>query len=180
MKKSILSAFSLMLLIIFAQACSETDSVIFGKWKLNLEKSTDIAPWRYRQLELEIVQNENELQLIHNWKHRRHGDWVDTLKLVPGGDTVKSIIRSPHWVENWFMGVLSKENSVRTTVGEWEKPGKYLKTSTEQMVEISQGETNIRTYRSYQISRYGNELTVIEKRSSRPAEIRLVFDRITE
>jgi hypothetical protein len=178
MKKKIVYLLSLLLLFIFIQACSKTDATIYGTWKLDKKKSTDLVTWRYRNLEMDISQNESDLTIIKNWNHRRSGNWSDTLTFTPGAEPNKIRVNSPIWQENWYMGVLSKTNVDRKVSGLWEKHDKKLKMTAEQIVEISQGETTVKTVSDFAVNRKGDVLTVIEKRSSRSSEIKLVFEKV--
>jgi hypothetical protein len=178
MKKKIVKLFSLFLMLLFIQSCTKSDATIYGTWKLDKKKSTDVVTWRYRNLEMEISKKELDLTLIKNWNHRRSGNWSDTLTFTPGAEPNKIRVNSPIWQENWYMGVLSKTNVDRKASGQWEEPDKKLKMMTEQIVEISQGETTVKTTSLFSVNRKGNILTVIEKRSSRPSEIKLVFEKV--
>jgi len=169
-----------LLLIFSVLSCSQSDATIYGNWKLNKEKSTDLVTWRYRQLEMEIQNKDGKIFMINKWKSRRAGDWVDSLSFQTNGDTCKILVTSPIWQENWYMGVLSKPNTYKTVVARWEEPNRKLVTKTEQIVEISQGENKIMTTRTFYLNGKGDELIVVEKRSSRPTEIKLVFDRVAE
>ncbi len=180
MKKKVLKLFSLFLLLILFQSCTQSDATIYGTWKLDKKKSTDLVTWRYRNLEMEILKSEIYLTIIKNWKHKRYGNWSDTLIFIPGAEQNKIRVHSPIWQENWYMGVLSKTNSDKAVSGKWEKPDKKLQMITEQVVEISQGETTVKTTSDFRVNRKGDVLTVIEKRSSRPSEIKLIFDKVVE
>jgi len=178
MKKYIAKLSSLFLMLIFVQSCIRSDTTIYGTWKLNKEKSTDIATWRYRNLEMEISKNESVVTVIKNWTHNRSGDWSETLTFTPDAEPNEIMVTSPIWPENWYMGVLAKTNSIKTVSGKWEEPDKKLQMITEQVVEISQGETTVTTISDFSLNRKGDVLTVIEKRSSRPSEIKLFFEKL--
>ncbi len=180
MNRKILYFLPVLLLLLVWQSCENPDASIFGKWKLNQKKSTDLVTWRYRQLEMTIRDAGGEIEIINHWKSRRAGDWIDSVAFVPGGDTVRIPIQTAHWPENWYMGVLSIPNTEKKISGYWNKPNKDLTTFTSQLVQISQGETLVETERQFYVDRRGDELTLIEKRSTRPTEILMVFDRITE
>ena len=170
----------LLLLLLVMQSCSKTDTTIYGKWKLNVEKSTDLASWRYRQLELEIVKLKEHITIVHNWTHSRYGNFIDSVTFTPDVDTARVMVKSPVWQENWFMGVLAKENSIKATWGNWNDEERRLTTWTTEVVQVSQGEATITTKKEYRLNRKGDLLTVQEKRSSRPSVVTLVFDRVYE
>jgi len=180
MNRKILYFLPVLLILFVWQSCENPDASIFGKWKLNSKKSTDLVTWRYRQLEMTIRDSGDKIEIINHWKSRRAGDWIDSVAVVPGGDTTRVLVKSPIWPENWYMGVLSLPNTEKKISGYWNKPNKDLTTFTKQLVQISQGEALVETERQFYVNRRGDELTLIEKRSTRPTEILMVFDRITE
>lgn len=180
MKKKVVKLFSLFLMLLIIQSCTKSDATIYGTWKLNKKKSTDLVTWRYRNLEIEIIKNETDLTILKNWNHRRSGNWSDTVIFTPGAEPNKVMVHSPIWQENWYMGVLSKTNCEKTVSGKWENPDKKLQMISEQVVEISQGETTVKTTSDFGVNRKGDILTVVEKRSSRPSEIKLVFEKVIE
>ena len=180
MKKSIFKIMLPVLLLVVIQSCSKTDAIIYGKWTLNRDKSTDLASWRYRQLELEIASENNQLTIIQNWTHKRYGNFIDSVAFKPGIDTSKVIVKSPVWQKNWFMGILAKVNSVKTVCGSWQEIDKKLTTETKEIVAVSQGDAEITTVNEFSLNRKGDILTVTEKRSTRPTPITLVFDRTVQ
>ena len=180
MKKKFLVIMLPVLLLVLIQACSKNDATIYGKWMLNQEKSTDLASWRYRQLELEIASENNQVTIIQNWTHKRYGNFIDSVTFKPGIDTSKVIVKSPVWQKNWFMGILAKVNSVKTVCGSWQEVDKKLITETKEIVAVSQGEAEITTVNEFDLNRKGDVLTVQEKRSTRPTVITLVFDRTVQ
>jgi len=159
--------------------CTDYSKTIYGTWKFNKEKSTDIATWRYRQPQL-AIRNEGEagISIVTTWLERNKIVMVDTVKFIPGGEQIEIPVTSQYWYENWYMGVLAKMGTIKTVSGNWEKQDRSLQVQKELTVETSQGDTQIRTSYSYNLDRRGDILTVIEKRSSRPTPISLVFERV--
>ncbi len=168
---------TLLLISFLVISCNEGDGTIYGTWVLQADRSTDLVTWRYRHLQLEIVRVDSMVAIVENWKHKRYGDYVDSVAFQPAGETVLFKERSPLWPENWYMGVLTDPNAMRKISGEWVTPQQSLKTVEEQVVLVSQGKTTILTERLYHVEEGGKRLVVEEKRSSRPTLIKLVFDR---
>ena len=168
-----------LLAIFVLTGCTDYSKTIYGTWKFNKEKSTDIASWRYRQPQL-VIRNEGEtgISVVYNWLERDKVVFVDSIKFVPGGEQAEFPVTSQYWYENWYMGVLAKLGTNKTVSGSWEEKDRALQVQEEQTVETSQGDTQIQTTYSYNLDRRGNVLTAIEKRSSRPTPITLVFDRV--
>lgn len=175
--KRILLYFLAIILIIFMQSCSNNNSSIYGRWKLDQEKSTDLVTWRYRTLELDIRDEAGKITILKNWVERKKIAFVDSVSFRPGQEASQIPVTSQIWPENWYMGVLSKTGCHKLVSGIWKKRHQELLTITEQIVNTSQGENVIKTEREYKLNRQGDLLTVQEKRSTRPTTIVLVFRR---
>lgn len=157
-------------------ACSGANHSLPGTWKLIPEKSTNIQTWIYRTLELEIRQETSNTIILQKWLEREKVAFVDSVSFAPGKIT-EIPVTSYIWPENWYMGVLSKKNSVRKVSGAW-RGANELTTTVEQLAEVSQGDATLTTVRLFSLNREGDELTVVENRSTRPAPIKLVFARM--
>lgn len=166
------------LICLLATGCSKEDDSMMGTWVLDQEQSTDLAPWRYRTLTLEIRENGERVVLLHKWRRGNEPFFVDSLSFVPGEGDTQIPIATAHWPENWFMGVLAIPGTVKTVSGDWQDGGKLLVVEQRQPVQISQGEAILATTREFR--REGDQLIVVEKRESRPTAIRLVFQRPQE
>lgn len=178
MKKNSIFLILFLSIVIFALSCSESNLPIYGTWNMLPEKSTDIVTWRYRTLEMDIINHEGEVTILDKWMQRKKVAFVDSVTFTPDGTPAEIEVTSQIWPENWYMGVLSMKGSMKKVSGVWLRPDKELETITEQPVQTSQGEATITTTRTFKLNRKGNELTVIEKRSSRPTPIELVFERV--
>lgn len=166
--------------LVFSLSCTDKSKTIYGVWKHNPKKGTDVVMVRNRQLEIKIEKKGEVVSITHLWKSRNRVEAADSVSFVPGGEPVKLPVVSPVWPENWFMGVLLKSGTNRVFSGSWAEPDRELELSKEETVQISQGETVIKTTQSIKLNRRGDELVVVEKRSSRPKPIKLVFDRVID
>lgn len=167
-----------VLSFLFSLSCADKTKTIYGTWKLDSKSSTDIVTVRHRQLEMKIQKKGEAILIVHNWLSRNKIASADSVSFIPGGDAVKVPVTSQIWPDNWYMGVLQKSGTIITFRGSWKEPDRELALAKEQTVETSQGDTKIKTTQSFKLDRRGNKLIVIEKRSSRPTPIRLVFDRV--
>lgn len=159
---------------LFAQ---DTDHSLFGTWRFVQEKSTNLATWRYRKPELVIKESSGTITIDHNWIERKRVALVDRYAFRPGGDPQSIPVTTEIWTENWYMGVLAKKESERKVSGRWIIRSEALMTVSEDIVNVSQGETTITTTREYRVNDEGNTLTLRETRSSRPTSVVLVFER---
>ena len=171
----------LLLAAITITGCSNSDKTIYGIWKFNKKKSTDLASWRYRQPQV-VIHNEGEsgVSIVYKWLERNKAVMVDSVKFLPGGKQVEIPVTSQYWYENWYMGVLAKLGTDKIVSGNWEKLDRALKVQQKLTVETSQGDAQIKTTYTYNLNRSGDVLTVIEQRSSRPTAITLVFERVAQ
>lgn len=167
-----------VLSFLFSLSCADKTKTIYGTWKLNAKKSTDIVTVQYRQLEMKIQKKGEAVTITHHWLSRNKIASVDSVRFIPGGDAVKIPVTSQIWPDNWYMGVLQKLGTDIVFTASWKDPDRELEVTKEQTVETSQGDTKIKTTRCFKLDRRGNKLIVIEKRSSRPTPIQLVFDRV--
>ncbi len=150
-----------------------------GTWKLVPDKSTNLATWRSRVLQLSITTEPNHVLVLHQWLERDQVVSVDTFRFSPGGKPVTSLVSSELWPENWFMGVLAVKGGTRTVTGVWEKPESLLVVHTTMPVRTSQGLTDVQTSRQYHLAPDGTTLTLTERRAGRPTPIVLTFERMT-
>jgi len=179
MKKRYIVVWFIAMAVIMGLACSSTDKSLYGEWTLVPEKSTDLAPWKYRHLQVEIRKDGEAITILQKWLRRKKVAFVDSVTFTPGGQAVQVPVDTYVWPENWFMGVLSKKNSMKKISGTWKKQDQALVVTREQIVEISQGETTITTTREYGLDWRGQTLTIKEKRSSRPTLVKYVLKRIS-
>lgn len=165
--------------VLFCALGAAETAAITGAWCFNAEDSTDLAAWGRRIPHLDIRDDGETVTIVTEWRRGRRS-WSDTLAVVPGGKPAKSIVYSPLWPQNWFMGVLAKTGGTRTATAAWLEPGRRLMAETRQTVEVSQGEAVIVTTYEYRLDPGGDRLTLTEQRSSRPTPVTLVFDRLAE
>jgi hypothetical protein len=162
-------------MVLLLLSCSESNTTIYGSWKLLPAEGTDIVVWRYRQQELDISNEQGEIKLLHNFIYRREVAYTDSMIFVPGAQEVVSLQTTPNWSGNWYMGVLTKVGSEKKVSGEWKQQDKVLQVEREEIVETSQGEIQLNTSREYRID--GDRLIVEERRSTRPTPVTLVFEK---
>ena len=158
-------------------ACGGGERTIVGEWVFDKEQSTDLVTWIYQTPQLVIRTDTDRVTVLHQWLSRATVVFTDSFSLHPGGKVTEIPVHSARWSENWYMGVLSKPGTTNKVSGAWIRQDRLLQTKTMQTVATSQGETEIETERTYGVDWRGRELTVTEKRSSRPTEIKMVFKR---
>ena len=80
MKEKYLIILMSLILAVVIQSCTESDATLYGTWKLNREKSTDLVTWRYRQLQLEILKNENDVIIAFGIGRAPENATIPTIK----------------------------------------------------------------------------------------------------
>lgn len=171
-------ALPIIMLFLLCAGNVHADRPIFGDWRFDADRSTQMAPWQHREPRLEIRGHGDAITIVQHWRHRGRGSWSDSVTVDPGGEPTRQTVSSPIWPMNWFMGVLAKVGSERTTRAVWVQPGRRLRTEIEQVVEISQGETTLVTTCEYSVDARGDRMTLVWARATRPAPLKLVFDRV--
>jgi hypothetical protein len=169
-----------LLVLFFIPAAAQSQPALFGVWEFRPAKSTDLALWRSRNPRLDIEGTEGEVAIRYTWLEGKNAAMVDSFRVRPGGPVSAATVKTRIWPDNWFMGVLAKQNVNRTASAQWQVPLRGLDLTTNQVVETSQGETTIRTLREFRLDTAGTALTVTERRSSRPTPIIMTFERIPE
>jgi hypothetical protein len=171
-----LLAFALLLVLTLPPEPGSEGS-IEGKWSFIKEKSTDIAVWRSWSPQIEIATRGDYVTITHRWLERNQVVHTDSFAFRPGASASTIPVHSEIWTDNWFMGVLARKGTSRSVSGIWLEPGKAMKTVSEQVVEISQGEKSLTTTREYRLDETRAFLTLTELRASRPTPVILVFQR---
>jgi len=174
----------LLLRLLFLVACvpaaATCQPTLFGSWDFRPARSTDVALWRSRVPRIDITGTQNEIIIRYEWREGKTVAMVDSFRVRPGGPASRSTVTSQIWPDNWFMGVLAKKGTARTSSAHWRTLPGELDLTTDQSVETSQGETTLRTVREFRLDASGATLTVTERRSTRPTPVIMTFERISE
>lgn len=174
----------LLLRFLFLVACvpaaATGQPALFGSWDFRPARSTDVALWRSRVPRIDITGTQNEIIIRYEWREGKTVAMVDSFRVRPGGPASRSTVTSQIWPDNWFMGVLAKKGTARTSSAHWQTLPGELDLTTDQIVETSQGETTLRTVREFRLDDSGATLTVTERRSTRPTPVIMTFERISE
>jgi len=169
------SFFIICLLLFSTQSYPDSDNTIYGRWKFLPKESTDIVTWRYKHQELEITNRQEEIAVLQKFFYRKKVVYVDSMIIIPGGEPRTSIQRTQNWAGNWYMGILAQVGSEKKVHGKWKEKHKVLQIDREEVLQTSQGEIDLNTNREFRVD--GDKLIVLEKRSTRPTPITLVFEK---
>lgn len=163
-----LSAVALLLWSSPASANSE----LAGHWQLDIARSSPLSGWQ--DMALVIAVDGAEIEITHQmrWRrtHYRATNIVDTSKTV----TSDSFFR----VEQRHMAVYPTKGGVSHTTAEWIDAEQTLRTETQTMVEVSQGDVPMRITSEYRIGEGAETLTWIVLRSSRSRPLVYFFQKV--
>ena len=150
-------------------------SAFVGSWRLDASTSTSIDPWA--NLGLRIARDGDAVVVVRRWTGSREGGAsTDSVRFIPGGPPVT--VTMDQWADNRHLGAFLTADSSKSVMGRAEDGGATLVTESRVKLIVQQGETAVRTYTEYRISPGGARLDVLELRSTRPAPIHYVFDRV--
>ena len=169
------SCLIVFLLLFSTLSCSDSNKTIYGRWKFMPKEGTDIVTWRYKHQELEITNKQEEIALLQKFFYRKKVAYVDSMIIIPGGEPRTSIQRTQNWAGNWYMGILAQVGSEKKVHGKWKEEHKVLLVERKEVLQTSQGEIDLNTTREFRVD--GDKLIVLEKRSTRPTPITLVFEK---
>lgn len=151
--------------------CLGASPEMSGSWTIDRDASSAIDPWRRILLDINV-----------------DGKAVDISRTVTTGrrnSTQEYPIRVGKavsvpidwWTGNRHIGAYIGGDGTETIRAEWLDGGRTLRTESHYVLATSQGETPVRSTTEYRLSPDGDELTVIELRSSRNLPIVHVFKR---
>ena len=144
-----------------------------GRWARVEARSTPVDPWRSLQLELDVDGSEVVIRRI--WTAGARNRHVDSLRLTVDGRSMQDRIH--HWADSRHLGVYVGPDSTRTAAARSLDGGRTLQVTTEQTLHTSQGSAPVRVYSEYRISEDGEELALLELRSTRNRPIHYLFRR---
>jgi hypothetical protein len=147
------------------------DHQLNGTWKIDRAASTAIDPWSSIQLEIEVSEREVVINRTVSTGRRKSSQFHN---LIIGEITMTDV---EWWTGNRHIGAYMGGDGKERMVARWLDEGRTLRVESDFTLRTSQGETMVRNYYEYRLSSDGNELTVIELRSSRSRPIVHVFNR---
>jgi len=161
----------LILFPLFMPLTSHARADLAGSWQVDPALSSAIDPWRRILLEINLVGDALTIERTVT-TGRRNSSQVFPLRI---GETVSVPVE--WWTGNRHIGAYIGGDGKENLKAEWIDGGEVLRVESHYVLATSQGETPVRSYYEYRLSPDGDELTVIELRSSRPLPIVHVFRR---
>jgi hypothetical protein len=142
-----------------------------GAWQLVRSESSAIDPWN--RLALSIEGGRDRVTLVRTWTGSYGVTATDSIAIPVDG--ARHEVAVPQWPDNRHIAVAPTADSVKHVAARWLDRGRTLQVDTDLPVRTSQGPTEIRVHTEYRIAPDGEELTVLELRSSRPRPIQYTF-----
>jgi len=146
-----------------------------GSWTLLPEKSAGIE--LYDTLSLKTSAAADSVTIGQTWGK---GDIAlrTEMKLVADGRQNTVPVTSRVWPSNVFMAVSMDKSSPETVTARWSANGRRLDLDCHYTVLVSQGRTGIESKDSYEVSEYGDEMTLTMEHPLRSGPpYRYVFKR---
>lgn len=146
-------------------------SGLAGAWIIDRDASTAIDPWSRIELDFQI--DGDAITLTKKVSAGRRGN-TQVYPLVVN-KTAK--VKVNMWTGNRHIGAYIGGDGTEKMHTTWQDKGRTLQVVARYTLRTSQGETPVRSHFEYRLSPCGNELTVIELRSSRNQPLVHLFKR---
>jgi len=174
---AIFAAFALLFLLSRpAPAADDTPPApsLAGTWRLLPKLSTDLTPWQT----LDIVIAVDGPRVSIKDKFAAGSRTIDTIALLDLSRDV-SIVPIPWWTDNRHIGAYIGGDRQERVHASWLDGGRILRTDGNLVLDTEQGPHPVNVLTDYKISPSGNQLTVVQLRSSRDIPIVYVFKRLS-
>jgi len=144
-----------------------------GAWRLDPARSTELSSWTTFDLVLALTGDTVTVERKLSTGRRQFTDrlTVDTTK----PETVAPL---EWWADNRHLGAYLGHDHTRRIHAQWLENRRILRLSCDLVLETQQGPHAVNILSDYKVSANGQELTLIELRSTRNRPIVYVFKRL--
>jgi len=148
-------------------------SPLAGSWRIDIERSTELSPWRSYDLKLEVNGDEVVIHRRLAWGRRVYED-------VTPVNVASALNEVPvdYWPDNRHLGAYIGGDRLKRIRAEWHDDRRLLRLSTDLTLETQQGERQVNTLSDYKVSANGSVLTLTELRSTRNRPVVYIFTRV--
>lgn len=148
--------------------------LLAGTWDLDPARSTQLSGWN--ALRLVITVDGPRVTLARQYiAGRRSFDDMMSLDLSKTGN----VVPMEGWPDNRYIGAYMGGDKMKKVRFRMFADGRLLRTSSDITLATQQGEHFVNVLRDYRLSTNGEQLTVIELRSTRTDPIVQIFKRVT-
>ncbi len=148
-------------------------SPLAGAWKIVPERSTDFTPWKDYDLTIEVDGDAVTLRRHLAWGRRAYDD---TTALDVSRDVNE--VTTDFWPDNRHLGAYLGGDKTKRIHASWLDEGRLLRLSTDLVLDTQQGSRAVNILSDYRVSANGEQLTLIELRSTRNRPIVYTFTRV--
>jgi len=153
---------------------SEPVPSLAGTWTLLPDLSTDLTPWK--TLDLTIAIAGPSITIKDSFAAGARA--IDTVAQLDLSRPV-SLVPIPWWADNRHIGAYIGGDRTERVRARWVDDQRILRTEGDLVLDTQQGSRAVNILTDYQISPSGNQLTVIQLRSTREVPIVYVFKRVS-
>jgi hypothetical protein len=171
-----MTRFCLFILVLLAavtagQLRADT-SALAGEWKIDLERSTELSPWKDFRIVIAVVGDAVTVERHLAWGPR---EFVDSMTLHPGkaAETIPVVM----WPDNRHLGAYISDAHTKQVRAESLDSGRLLRVSTDLVLETQQASRAVNILSDYKVSASGTQLTLTELRSTRNRPVVYFFTR---
>ncbi|MEO6873198.1 MAG: hypothetical protein ABI222_00085 [Opitutaceae bacterium] len=162
--------------ILTGLSAAEPDAhLLAGSWRYDATRSTELSAWG--SLKLVITVAGSHVTLTRQFAAgRRTYDEVTPLDLTKP----VNVVPLDWWPDNRHIGAYSGGDKTKKIHAEVLDGGRMLRTNADLTLATQQGDRAVNILSDYKVSANGQQLTLIELRSTRNDPIVYVFKRITD
>jgi hypothetical protein len=136
-----------------------------GSWELIPPKSS-VIPF-YRNLNIHLTIDQNELVLIQNWGGRSRHAFSDTVRLATDGKNHRLPLQHQVTPATVFFGITNQPAAQREMAASWNAAGTVLTVQERVPIRSSQGKSEINATHTYTLSVPEQRLTYTIQRATR-------------
>lgn len=163
----------LLLFLLLGGLTAAGASPIAGVWRINLERSTELSPWRTYDLTIEVAGDDVTIKRKLAWGRRVYEDVTPINVTKP-----VNVIPADFWPDNRHLGAYMSGDKTKQVRAEWHDGRRLLRLSTDLVLNTQQGDREVNTLSDYKVSANGAQLTLTELRSTRNRPVVYVFERV--
>lgn len=161
-----------LLSLLCTMSLAQANPGFTGEWVTDRELSTALDP--FNRIELNITVHGSEIHIEETYTTGRRNNTerfpLDTHKAI-------NVVPVTGWMDNRHLGAFIGGDKTMNIKADWADEGNTLRLEANFILETAQGDTPVRTYTEYRLSRDGERLTRIDLRSTRNRPVIRVFHR---
>lgn len=163
---------SLFALSMFMATATFAGSPFEGNWVIDKELSTAFDPWRSIHLKIAAQGQKVTIEELHTTGRRKASQRYD-LDLAESRNQIPIGL----WTGNRHIGAYIGGDRTMTIDARLVDEGRTLVLECHYVLDTSQGATPVRSHKEFRVSADGDQLIVMELRSTRPRPILHIFNK---